>query len=62
MNVASHTVWAESERATVERRARGKVECVFAWLHDSRRIVTRGDYHLEIFPGFVQLGCILILL
>jgi len=43
-------------------RRRWKMERLFAWLHNFRRIVTRWDYHLEIFLGFVQLGCILILL
>ena len=41
---------------------RWKVERLFAWLHNFRRIVTRWDYHLEIYLGFVQLDCILILL
>lgn len=43
-------------------KRRGKVERLFAWLHNFRRIVTRWDYHLEIYLGFVQLGCILLLL
>ena len=43
-------------------RRRWKVERLFAWLHNFRRIVTRWDYHLEFYLGFVQLGCILILL
>ncbi len=41
---------------------RWKVERLFAWLHNFRRIATGWDYHLEIYLGFVQLGCILILL
>ncbi len=43
-------------------KRRWKVERLFAWLHNFRRIVTRWDYQLEFYLGFVQLGCILILL
>ena len=43
-------------------RRRWKVERLFAWLHDYRRILTRFEYHTENYLGFVHLGCILILL
>lgn len=43
-------------------RRRWKIERLFAWLHNYRRISTRHEYHLDNFLGFVQLGCILILL
>jgi transposase len=43
-------------------RRRWKVERLFAWLQNYRRILTRHEYHLENYLGFVQLGCILILL
>ena len=43
-------------------RRRWKVERLFAWLHNFRRIVTRWEYHAENFLGMVQLGCIVILL
>lgn len=33
-----------------------------AWLHNFRRIVTRYEYHVENYLGFVHLGCIRILL
>ena len=41
---------------------RWKVERLFAWLGNYRRILTRHDYHVENYLGFVQLGCILILI
>ena len=41
---------------------RWKVERLFAWLGNFRRLLNRWEYHLDNFTGFVQLGCILILL
>ena len=43
-------------------RRRWKVERLWAWLQNFRRIATRFDYHVENFLGFVHLGCIKILL
>lgn len=43
-------------------KRRWKVERLFAWLHNFRRVVIRWDYYPEHYQGFVQLGCILILL
>jgi len=43
-------------------RRRYKVERLFAWLQNFRRLVVRYEYHQENFLGFVHLGCILILL
>ncbi|HEY6399943.1 MAG TPA: IS5 family transposase [Blastocatellia bacterium] len=43
-------------------RRRYKVERLFAWLQNFRRLVVRDEYHQENFLGFVHLGCILILL
>ena len=43
-------------------KRRWKVERLFAWLHNYRRLVTRWERHPENFLGFVQLGCICILL
>ena len=46
------------------RRAkrRWKIERLFAWLHNSRRIVTRWEFHVENFLGLLQLACARILL
>lgn len=41
---------------------RWKVERLFAWLHNFRRVVVRYERHIENFLGFVHLACILILL
>ena len=43
-------------------RRRWKVERLFAWLHNFRRLVVRYEYHATNFLGMLQLGCILILL
>jgi transposase len=41
---------------------RWKVERLFAWLQNFRRIPVRYEYHSENFLGLIQLGCIMILL
>ena len=33
---------------------------VFAWLHNSRRLVTRWERHVENFVAMLQLGCMRI--
>ena len=43
-------------------RRRWKVERLWAWLFNFRRVATRFDFHVENFLGFVHLGCIRILL
>jgi transposase len=43
-------------------RRRWKVERLFAWLHNFRRLVVRYEYHAANFLGMLQLGCVLILL
>lgn len=43
-------------------RRRWKVERLFAWLQNFRRLVVRYEYHLKNFFAMVQLGCIVILL
>jgi len=43
-------------------RRRWKVERLFAWLQNFRRIVVRYEYYAENFLGMVQLGCAIILL
>jgi transposase len=41
---------------------RWKVERLFAWLFNFRRLVVRYEYHAENFQAFVHLGAIIILL
>lgn len=43
-------------------KRRWKVERLFAWLHNFRRLVTRWEHHLSNFLGMVHLGCAAILL
>ncbi len=43
-------------------KRRWKIERLFAWLHNFRRIAMRFDFHDENYLGFVHLGCIRILL
>lgn len=43
-------------------RRRWKIERLFAWLQNFRRLVVRYEYHLDNFLAMIQLGCILILL
>lgn len=43
-------------------RRRWKVERFFAWLHNSRRVATRWEWHLGNYLGMVQLACARILL
>lgn len=40
---------------------RWKIERLFAWPQNFRRLVTRYERHAENFLAFVQLGCIIIL-
>ena len=41
---------------------RWKIERLFAWLQNFRRIIVRYEYHSDNYLGFVLLGCMLILL
>ena len=43
-------------------RRRWKIERLFAWLQHFRRINTRYEYYPLNFLGFVQLGCLVILM
>lgn len=43
-------------------KRRWKVERLFAWLGNFRRLAMRYEYHAENFLGLVHLGCIVILL
>ena len=43
-------------------KRRWKIERLFAWLQNFRRLVVRYEYHLSNFLAMVKLGCIVILL
>ncbi len=40
-------------------KRRWKIERLFAWLQNFRRLVVRYEFHLRNFLSMVQLGCIL---
>jgi transposase len=48
-------------RALRRYRRRWKMERLFAWLQNFRRVATRYEYYAENYLGFVQLACIMIL-
>jgi transposase len=65
--VAPHKANRSKPRTQDGRRLRRyarrwKIERVFAWLQNFRRLVTRWEYHLSNFLGMVHLGCAAILL
>ena len=43
-------------------KRRWKVERLFAWLYNFRRLVVRYEYYAENYLGLVQLACVVILL
>jgi transposase len=43
-------------------KRRWKVERLFAWLQNFRRLLVRYDYYADNYLGFVCLGCMVILL
>jgi transposase len=49
-------------RALRRYKRRWKVERLFAWLHNFRRLVTRWEFHIENFLAFVHLACMKIML
>lgn len=54
---------ATQDGRTLRRyKRRWKVERLFAWLQNYRRLVVRYEWHAANFLGFIQLGCMLILL
>jgi len=65
--IAPHKVNGKKDK-TQDGRAlrryvrRWKVERLFAWLHNFRRLVVRWEYHETNYKGFLLLGCTVILL
>jgi len=66
--IAPHRKGRRPDRITQDGRAlrrfkrRWKVERLFAWLYNFRRLVVRYEYHAENYLGFIQLACLMILL
>jgi len=59
---SNRKTYSQDGRPLRRYRRRWKIERLFSWLYNFRRIVTRYEYHAVNFLGFVQLGCIVILL
>jgi transposase len=59
---ARRRVPRQDGRALRRYRRRWKVERLFAWLQNFRRLVVRYEHDVMNFLGFVHLGCIVILL
>lgn len=66
--IAPHRQGRRAENKTQDGRPlrrfkrRWKVERLFAWLYNFRRLVVRYEYHIENYVGLVQLACVVILL
>jgi transposase len=61
-NRAGRTRITQDGRPLRRYRRRWKVERLFAWLTQFRRIVVRYEANIENFLGFLHLACIKILL
>ena len=61
-NRSNRKVKTQDGRPLRRYRRRWKIERLFAWLQNFRRILTRHDRDVLNYLGFVQLGCIVILL
>ena len=66
--IAPHRQGRRRDRQTQDGRPlrrfqrRWKVERLFAWLYNFRRLVVRYEYHADNYLGFLQLACLMILL
>ena len=66
--IAPHRQGRRRDRQTQDGRPlrrfqrRWKVERLFAWLYNFRRLVVRYEYHADNYLGFLQLACLIILL
>ena len=66
--IAPHRANRRPERRTQDGRSlrryvrRWKIERLFAWLYNFRRLVVRWEYHAENYLGFLHLACAVILL
>lgn len=61
-NKVNRRVPTQDGRPLRRYRKRWKIERLFAWLFNFRRLVVRYEYHAENFQGFVHLAGALILL
>jgi transposase len=61
-NKVNRRIPTQDGRALRRYKRRWKVERMFAWLFNFRRLVVRYEYHAENFQGLVHLAAALILL
>ena len=61
-NRSNRTRRTQDGRPLRRYRRRWKVERLFAWLQNFRRLITRFERYAENFLAFVQLGCMVILM
>ena len=61
-NRAKRREMTQDGRPLRRYRRRWKLERLMAWLHNFRRLVSRWEVKVEKYLGFVQLGCICILM
>lgn len=59
---ANRKIKTQDERKLKRYKRRWRVERLFAWLQNFRRLVTRYERNANNFLGMLRLGCILILL
>jgi transposase len=43
-------------------RSRWIIERTISWLHNCRRLITRWEWHADLFEGFVHLACLYTIL
>ena len=66
--IAPHRANRRTDRKTQDGRVlrrylrRWKIERMFSWLYNFRRLVVRWEYHAENYLGLLQLACAVILL
>jgi transposase len=61
-NKQNRRVPTQDGRSLRRYARRWKIERLFAWLFNFRRLVVRYEYHAENFQGFLYLGAAVILL
>ncbi len=61
-NKVNRRVPTQDGRPLRRYRRRWKIERLFAWLFNFRRLVMGYEYHAENFQGFLHLGAVIILL
>jgi transposase len=58
---ASRKAATQDGRPLRRAKRRWKIERLFAWFHNSRRLVVRWERHVENYLGFLHLACAMIL-